>query len=365
MLALRIEIAPKLWSGSMRSSMALSLLVLLVIQFAPQCFGEAPLAAPSGMTAAAARFPRNQQEFDQMFEQVKNWGRWGPDDRLGAANLITQEKRKQAAALVKHGLVIGLGHPLMTERAQDNYAPLEIMAGGVTGDDSGQQIHGEGIKLFTHGEAHAHMDTLCHFAYKGRVYNGYSNKEEFTAKGCAKLGAENYKDGIVTRGILIDLPRLKNVPYLEPGTPIFVEDLEAWEKKAGVTIATGDAIFVRTGRWVRRAKLGPWNLIDSQAGIHASVVPWLKKRGVSFVGSESGFEVVPSQVEGINSQGLISIPVHTLLLTAVGIAIFDHQNLDRLAETAAALNRWEFLLTAAPVLVPGGSGSPLNALAVF
>ena len=153
--------------------------------------------------------------------------------------------------------------------------------------------------------------------------------------------------------------RLKNVPYLEPGTSIYVEDLEAWEKKSGVKIAPGDAVLVRTGRWARRAQLGPWNVGQSQAGLHASVAPWIKARGVALLGGDVASDVVPSGVEGI------ALPIHTLMITGLGVNLLDNQDFEALGETAARLNRWEFMLTVNPVPVTGGTGFPLNAIAMF
>jgi kynurenine formamidase len=113
------------------------------------------------------------------------------------------------------------------------------------------------------------------------------------AGGAERGSIYNVKDGVFTRGILIDIPRLKSVPYLEPGTPIFVEDLEAWEKQAGIKVSAGDAIFIRTGRWARRAKLGPWDVAKMAAGLDASVLPWLRRRDVALIGSETALSVVP------------------------------------------------------------------------
>jgi kynurenine formamidase len=300
---------------------------------------------------SAARFPRNAAEFDQMFNQVKNWGRWGATDQLGAANLITDQKRKEALGLAKLGIAIGLAHPPITEEAPDNTNPFHhTMNRGFTTDT---------YSVSYHGYAHSHIDALCHILYKGQTYNGYQSSEVNTATGCTKLGVQNLVNGIVTRGILIDMPRLRKVPYLEPGTPIFVEDLEAWEKFAGVHVSPGDAIFLRTGRWARRAALGPWPVGRNEAGYHASVAPWLKARGVSFLASDDAQDVTPSLVDGIN------LPVHTLAITALGVDILDNQDLEAVAETAARLNRWEFLLTVAPVPVTGGTGFPVNALAIF
>jgi kynurenine formamidase len=301
--------------------------------------------------APAGRAPRNAAEFDEMFRQVSNWGRWGKDDQVGSINLITPAKRKQALSAAKTGESVSLAHNPLTERAEDNGSPFEhTMNRGLTTDT---------YRVSYHGYAHSHIDALCHFSYKDQTYNGFPKAEVNTEKGCAKLGIENLKNGIVTRAILIDIPRLKGVPYLEPGTAVYVEDLEAWEKKAGVKISSGDAILLRTGRWARRAKMGPWNVGQNEAGFHASVVPWLKMRGVALVGSDDAQDVVPAMVEGVN------LPVHTLLIAALGINLLDNQDLEAVAETAARLNRWEFMLTVAPVPVTGGTGFPINALATF
>jgi kynurenine formamidase len=324
---------------------------LLTLLVATSVLSQAPVEQVMSPGAAAARFPRNAEEFDTMFQQVKNWGRWGKDDQLGAANLITEAKRKQALGLAKSGISVPLAHPPLKDPAPDNPSPFNhTMNRGLSTDT---------YSVSYHGYAHSHIDALCHILYKNQTYNGYSREEVHTEKGCTKLGVENLKNGIVTRGVLLDIPRLRSVDYLDPGTPIFVEDLEAWEKKARVKVSPGDAIFVRTGRWLRRAKLGPWAVGRNEAGLHASVAPWLKERGVAFLGGDGAQDVTPSLVDGIN------LPVHTLAITALGVDILDNQDLEAVAETAARLNRWEFMLVVAPVPVTGGTGFPVNALAIF
>ena len=300
---------------------------------------------------SAGRAPRNTAEFDTLFQQVKNWGRWGPDDQLGSVNLVTPAKRKQAVALVKTGETVSLAHTLLTEKADDNASPFEhtMLRGNIM----------DRYAISYHGYAHSHIDALCHILYKDQTYNGYARADVNTDKGCTNLGIQNLKAGIVTRGVLVDIPRLRNVPYLEPGTAIYVEDLEAWEKKSGVKIAPGDAVLLRTGRWLRREKLGPWNLGQSAAGLHASVAPWIKARGVSLHGSDAAEDVTPSMVEGV------ALPIHTLMITALGVNLLDNQDLEALGETAARLNRWEFMLTIAPMPVAGGTGFPVNAIAMF
>jgi kynurenine formamidase len=309
---------------------------------------------PAGLAVPAAdtpRAPRDAAEFDALFHQVSNWGRWGKDDQLGSVNLVTAAKRKQAIALVKTGLSVSLAHNPLTERAEDNSNPFEHT-----------MLRGNSMDRYAvsyHGYAHSHIDALCHILYKDQTYNGYARAEVNTDKGCTKLGIDNLKSGVVTRGVLVDMPRLKGVEFLEPGTPIYAEDVEAWEKKAGVKIGSGDVLLLRTGRWARRAKLGPWNVGQSAAGFHASIAPWIKARGVAIVGSDAAEDVVPSRVEGM------ALPVHTLLITAMGVNLLDNQDLEAVAETAARLNRWEFMITIAPVPVTGGTGFPVNALATF
>jgi kynurenine formamidase len=300
---------------------------------------------------SAARTPKNTAEFDEMFQQISNWARWGKDDQLGSVNLITAAKRKQALGLAKTGETVSLAHNPITETAPDNPSPFQhTMNRGFTTDTVGVSFH---------GYAHSHLDALCHILSKGQTFNGHATADINTAKGCTKLGIDNLKKGVVSRGVLIDIPRLKGVPYLEPGTPIFVEDIEAWEKKANIKVSSGDILLFRTGRWARREKLGPWPIARNAAGVHASVAPWIKARGAAIVGSDAALDVTPSLVEGQN------LPVHTLMITALGINLLDNQDLEALSEAAGRMNRWEFLLTIAPIPVTGGTGFPVNAIATF
>ncbi len=325
----------------------------IVLAILTACGLSAAVLAGSQSTSpqAATRAPRDAAEFDALFQQVKNWGRWGADDQLGSANLVTVAKRKQAVALVKTGDTVSLAHNPLTEKAEDNASPFEQT-----------MLRGNNMDRYAvsyHGYAHSHIDALCHILYKDQTYNGYARAEVNTDKGCAKLGIQNLKNGVITRGVLVDIPRLRNVPYLEPGTAVYAEDLEAWEKKSGVTIGSGDAVFLRTGRWLRREKLGPWNVGQNAAGLHASVAPWIKARGVSLLGSDVAEDVTPSMVDGV------ALPIHTLMITALGINLLDNQDLEAVGETAARLKRWEFMLMVAPVPVTGGTGFPVNALAMF
>ena len=309
------------------------------------------LAAAVLVQAQEARGPRDVAEFDAMFQEINNWGRWGADDELGTMNLITPEKTREAAGLVRRGITVSLSHNPMPDPEVDN-------PDASFNHTMGRSLRSDTYEFTYHGYSVSHIDSLCHFIWNDRLYNDVPPSAS-TPEGCGRLGIQNLKQGIVTRGILLDFPRLKGVPYLEPRTPIYVEDIEAWEEMAGVTVSPGDVIFVRTGRWARRAELGPWQVSGNSAGLHASVLPWIKERGVAFVGSDAATDVMPSLVEGVTQ------PVHTMLIAGFGTNIFDNMDLEALAETAARENRWEFMLTAGPIPVEGGTGSPLNPIAVF
>jgi len=299
-----------------------------------------------------------EADVERWMKELSNWGRWGKDDQLGTMNLITPEKRKEAAALVKEGISVSLARDIETEKAVDNTWPFEHRM-ILSGLDRESKWCADNYSVSYHGYAHTHLDALCHIFHKGKMYNGYP-REEVTPKGASRLGIHELKDGIFTRGILMDIAKLKGVQYLEKSTPIYPEDLEAWEKKAGVRVSAGDVIFIRTGRWARRAEVGPWDHEkEGSAGLHSTCAKWLKERDVAILASDAAADLFPSGVEGV------SHPIHLLTLNAMGIHIFDNCDLEALSEAAARLGRWEFLLTTAPLPVKGGTGSPVNPIATF
>jgi len=310
--------------------------------------------------AAPAQSPRTvtKADIEKWMTELSNWSRWGKADQMGTVNLITAAKKKQAAALVRDGITISLARTVETDRAVDNPSPF----GHVMTSTGAQPLEGfysmDTYTVSYHGYGHTHMDSLCHMFYQGHMYNGFS-QSEVTRQGAQKLAVTNFKNGIVTRGILLDIPRLKGVPYLEPAQPIYPADLDAWEKKAGLKVGSGDVIFIRTGRWARRNAKGPWDTAKQSAGLHASCLRWLKQRDVAMIGSDAASDVMPSGVDGVTQ------PIHQVVLIAMGTPIFDNCDLEDLGDLANRLKRWEFLLTASPLPVPGGTGSPLNPLATF
>jgi kynurenine formamidase len=173
------------------------------------------------------------------------------------------------------------------------------------------------------------------------------------------LAVTGFKGGIFTRGVLVDIPRLKGVPWLEPGTAIYPEDLDAWEKQAHVKVGPGDVVFIRTGRFARRAAKGPWAIKDGLAGLYITSAKWLHTRDVAILGSDAAEDVLPSGIDGISQ------PIHELVLVAMGMPIFDNCDLEEIAKEAAKRKRWDFLVTASPAAVPGATGSVLNPIATF
>jgi kynurenine formamidase len=323
-------------------ALARSLLAVLTVGMAAGTASSQP--APTRVVSEA--------QYESWKKDLSNWGRWGKDDQIGALNLITPAKRKEAAALVKEGFSVSLASDADTVKAVDNPFPYEHEMLAIGNDRFAVRYH---------GITHTHLDSLAHINDNGVFYNGYKpDQAKVLKEGHGKNSIHNLKNGIFTRGILLDIPRLKGVPYLEPGTPIYIEDLEAWEQKAGIKVSAGDALFVRTGVWARRQAVGPWLRGRAEggrsAGLDPSVIPWLKQRDVAILGSDHPQYVSPSNLRGA---------IHDFALLYLGVHLFDNCDLEALGDAAAARNRWDFLLTAAPLPIRGGTGSPANPIATF
>jgi len=320
--------------------------------------GEA--VTPAGQTA----YPTitTHADYEQALDELSNWGRWGADDELGASNLITPAKRVAAAALVSEGISVSLAHDVVQERSLDGPAFLDrqVVSANPAGASDRYQYTGS-----YHGTIHSHLDAVdCHMMIDGQGYNGVSLAEIEAAGACPRGSINALKDGIVTRGILFDATLLPGFStpegWVEPGTAIRAADLVALEEIEGVRVEPGDVILLYTGRWKRRAALGPWPTSDGVAGYHADVAYFLKDRGVSFIGHDMWNDVYPHEFS--DEQRL---PLHRLALVSLGVGIFDNLDFERVAEEARRLGRYEFLFTAAPLRIEGGMGSPLNPIATF
>ena len=313
-------------------------------------------ATPGGAQTAGARTPVTAAQYAQWKAELSNWGRWGPDDQMGALNLITPDKRKRAADLVMDGITVSMATDVITEESIEGSSPFEVST--YVNEGGG----GDVLSVRFHGYIHTHIDAFAHRFMDGKMWNGFAADNVTAEMGAQKGSVYAAHDGIFTRGVLMDIARLKGVPYLEPGTRIYIEDLEAWETMAGVRVSSGDAIFIRTGRWARRAAVGLWDVNNKRAGLDPSVIPWLKERDIALLGSDSMHDAMPLQ-EGAEIES--GVALHDFALIMLGVHLFDNMNLEAVGDAAAERSRWEFLLTAAPIRFRTSTGSPLNPIAVF
>ncbi|MEE2685532.1 MAG: cyclase family protein [Planctomycetota bacterium] len=296
------------------------------------------------------------EEVQEILDSVSNWGRWGEDDELGTLNLITPRRRRQAASLVRAGVSISMAHDVIKER-MDGSSPFEheLMVNAVSGGVGGA---GDRYSVQYHGFTQTHLDALFHIFYQGKTYNGYSADQILTS-GSGQLSINRVRNGIFTRAVLMDIPALLGVQYLEGAQAIYPEHLEAWEKKAGVRVRSGDAVLVNTGRWTRREQEGPWDIMAGSAGLHVSCLKWLRERDVALVGSDLALDVMPSGSDGIQ------LPVHLGVIVQMGMPILDCCDFRAVAEESRRRKQWTFLLTLAPLAVEGGTGSPINPIATY
>jgi kynurenine formamidase len=298
-------------------------------------------------------------EFAALFEQLKNWGRWGTDDQRGALNLITPAKRAAAAALVRDGVTVSAANPIPVMPGPNNFRPAgrAVLAGGdVAGD--GFASASDQTTIAPHGFATSHMDALCHVFWNKQMYNGYP-AAAMASSGAEKNAIDVARDGVVSRGVLLDIPRLHGRDFLDKGEAIMVEDLEAAEARQGVRVEEGDILLVRTGRHKRESVEGETMLMQGAAGLHVSTMPWVKERGVAVLGSDGISDVLPSQCEGN------VLPVHAATLVAMGVHLLDNLALENLGTACGERNCWEFQFILAPLVIERGTGSALNPIAVF
>lgn len=347
----------------------------------PQGAGAAPAQAGRGATPPpplepnpSTQDPMHRLTYEQVVRleaELSNWGRWGKDDQRGALNLVTPEKTKQAARLVRDGVGVSLAHFASLEKAIDDFQFGETKhtmwnPGGQPWNNGRARAALDTISFGTHDGTNSHMDALCHYSLerdgKVVVYNGHL--ADYSDEGCKSNAIDRMGPGFATRAVLVDMPLLRNVPYLEPRTPIYPSDLEAWEKFANVKIASGDALLIRTGRWALRAAKGPWNSAREAAGLHASVMPWLKARDIALLGSDAVNDVQPSGIVGGAGEAA-GRPVHTLSIAIMGMPLVDNGYFEDAAKEAAARKRWDFFMTVQLMRIPGGTATPFNALALF
>jgi kynurenine formamidase len=310
---------------------------------------------------AQARVQVTAAEFARLFDSVRSWGAWGSDDELGAVNRLTPERVAGAARLIRSGLVVSLALPLHTETAPDCPSPADFRMTQAHDADPGLGAMGfakDYVGVDYHNDGHTHIDALCHVAYEGYLYNGIP-AGSVTADGAAAEAIDTVKNGLVGRGVLLDIPRLRGRPWLEPGEHVFADDLQGAADRQGVSIAEGDIVLVRTGHARRLADVGSWDTAASKAGLHPTAMPLLARWGISALGCDGNSDTAPSSTEGV------AFPIHVLALNAMGVLLLDYLYLEDLGDACLAADRWDFLCVTAPLRIKGGTGSPANPLAIL
>ena len=284
-----------------------------------------------------------REQFETWMDELSNWGRWGDDDERGVLNLITAEKAAQAGGLVQTGDTVSLAHPIARQTGEAA-RPINTM-GALTNRFLVQgDFLFERQEIAYHGLNLSHIDALCHVSYNGKLYNGFDFAEVVTEDGgCSKLAITTAQGGIVTRGILLDIPETRVLP----------SHIEAWEQRTGITISSGDALLQST----KRPGVEPDPTNFGGAGYDPALIPFFRERDIALLGAD-----IPQ--EGGNIPG-VAIPIHTFAIVALWMNLLDNLALHELAATAARLNRWEFMLTVEPLRVERGAGSPVNPIAVF
>jgi kynurenine formamidase len=304
------------------------------------------------------------EEFDQLFDRVSNWGRWGPDDAKGTLNYLTEEKVRASATLVKSGSTVSLSLPINTVAGPDNPRPsvhYMVKSHDLRPEHGEPRFAGDYLGTELHGDCRTHLDALCHVAYKGKLYNGKS-PATVTSRGATVMDITSYARGIAGRGVLLDIPRFRKLKWLEPGEAVTAEEIQSVEHHQGVRLEEGDIFLFRTGHHRRRLELGAWNNNfdgEGQAGLHVNAMPLLHERKIAAFFPDGDGETVPSNVEGV------AYPVHALQIASMGMACADCLQFEDLVNVCEQENRWTFMIVAAPLHLPRGTGSLFNPIAIF
>jgi len=299
-------------------------------------------------------------DFTALYQRLRRAADWGPADRRGALNNLTPAEVLAAAGEIRLGRTVSLESPIESRATPDNPHPSqhEMTSTGNLADPSGLTFATDRLAINIHGNADSHLDALCHVVYQGELFNGVP-ADKVGRHGAAALSVNGARDGIVGRGVLLDIPRLRGVRWLEPGDHVTVDELTAAEKAQGVRVGKGDLLFVRVGHRRRRNELGPWNAAEARAGLHPRAVEFLAERQVGALGSDGNNDTAPSIVAGVD------FPVHVLAIQALGVYLLDYLQFEELVPMCEEVSRWSFLCVIAPLRLPTATGSPVNPIAML
>jgi kynurenine formamidase len=301
------------------------------------------------------------EEFRELFRTVSNWGRWSDGGRRGALNHLTRDRIAAALRLARTGETVSLSQPLRTEAGIDMPEPADHHMTMLTDVDIGSgslRFAKDYVGVDYHNEGHSHIDAFSHVAFDGLLFDGKPDRS-VTSEGAHAGDIEVLRNGLVGRAVLLDVPRVRGVRWLEPGEHVSRDDLEAAEREQGVSAGPGDILLVRTGHARRLAELEPWDTREAKSGLHPTTARFLAEREISVLGSDGNNDTAPSTTEGV------AFPIHVLAINAMGVHLLDYLQFEDVVPRCEAEGRWEFLFVAAPLRVAGGTGSPLNPVAIF
>ncbi|MEV0991037.1 cyclase family protein [Streptomyces sp. NPDC049949] len=309
------------------------------------------MGTPDGMSAA---------DFGSLYRELRNTAPGGVAP-LGALVTLTPARTLAAAREVRSGRSVSLAAPVNTRAGPDNAEPAQhrLTAPAGAPDPDGLQFARDRIAMNVHGDVDSHIDALCHVIYGGTLHGGVPAADVLSPDGSAALSIDLARDGIVGRGVLLDVPRLHGIPWLEPGSHVSAEDLAAAEAQQGVRVGRGDILLVRVGHQRRRAQLGAWDSAGARAGLHPTALRFLAERQVAVLGSDGNNDTAPSAVPSV------AFPVHVLAVHAMGLHLLDYLQFEELAPLCEREGRWSFLCVIAPLRLSSATGSPVNPLAIL
>jgi len=299
-------------------------------------------------------------DFTALYLRLQRTAGWGPADRRGALNNLTPAQVLAAAGEIRLGRTVSLEAPIESRATPDNPDPSQhqMTGTGNQADPSGLTFATDRLAINIHGNADSHIDALCHVMYQAALYNGVP-ADTVTGAGASELSIEVAKDGIAGRGVLLDIPRLRGVRWLEPGDHVTADDLTRAEDAQQVRVGQGDLLFVRVGHRQRRAELGPWDAASARAGLHPTALEFVADRRVAALGSDSNNDTAPSAAEGVD------FPVHVLAINAMGLHLLDYLQFEDLVRLCGEAGRWSFFCVIAPLRLDRGTGSPVNPIAIL
>ncbi|MFG2361760.1 cyclase family protein [Streptomyces mirabilis] len=303
----------------------------------------------------------SEAEFRSLYRRLRGTASGG-GRRRGALDTITAEQVLAAVREVRSGRTVSLAAPVETRTGPDDADPAEHrLTAPADGEPvaKGLDFARDRFAMNVHGDVDSHLDALCHVIYDGTLHGGIPAADALSPEGASVLSVELARDGIVGRGVLLDIPRVHGLSWLEPGSNVTAEDLSAAETRQGLRVGRGDILLVRVGHRRRREELGPWDVAAARAGLHPTAMEFVADREVAVLGSDGNNDTAPSVVQGV------AFPVHVLAVHALGLHLLDYLRFEDLAPICAQEGRWSFLCVIAPLRLPAATGSPVNPLAIL